>query len=329
MKKVLGIGNALVDVLIRLEDDAVLERFGLPRGSMTLVDKNTANALLEATASFKKEKSSGGSVANAIHGMAMLGAPAGYIGKIGDDEYGEFFAAYMLQNNICTSLFKGKDESGKSIVLISKEGERTFGTFLGAAIELESSDLTVDLFQGYDYFLLEGYLVQNHALVEASVKLAREAGNSIAIDLASFNVVESNLDFLRSIVAEYVDIVFANEEEACAFTGKEDPEEALTEIIKQCKIAVVKIGRHGSLVTSGNEVHRISPVDAQRVDTTGAGDLYASGFMYGLAKGYPVDICGRIGSVVSAKVIEVIGAKMQEQNWNNAFQLVKAIEKEL
>ncbi len=326
MKKILGIGNALVDVLIRLKNDKLLSDFGLKKGSMTLVDKQKTNKILEAVTSLDKQKSSGGSAANTIHGLAQFGVPTGYIGKIGDDEYGTFFRSYMTQNNIKSSLFKGREETGKCISLISEDSERTFATYLGAAVELDKSDLTIDLFKGYDYLHLEGYLVQNHALVQETASLSRTAGNEISIDLASFNIVEENVDFLRGVVDDYIDIVFANEEEARTFTGKEDPEEALTEISKMCRIAVVKIGKQGSLIAEGNRRYRVDPITAVPIDTTGAGDLYASGFFYGLAKEYPLDICGRLASAAAGKVVEVIGAKMNDNKWNEVTQLVDKAE---
>lgn len=325
MKKVLGIGNALVDILVRIEDDSFLSGFGLPKGSMTLVDKQTQKAILREVTSLKLEmqKSSGGSVANAIHGMAQLGTPSGYIGKIGKDEYGEFFRSYMEQNNICATLFQGKEDSGKCIALVSPDSERTFATYLGAAIELAASDLTLPPFQGYDYFLLEGYLVQNYELVEKALSLAKQAGLQIAVDLASFNIVAEHLDFLRSITERSIDIIFANEEEAKAFTGKEDPAEALVEISQQCNIAVVKIGSKGSLVRQGSEQFHISPIAVNCIDTTGAGDLYASGFFYGLTCGQPLGICGKIGSITAGKIVEVIGPKMGPDKWRQVFDLTK------
>jgi sugar/nucleoside kinase (ribokinase family) len=328
MKKVLGIGNALVDILIKIEDDEFLKEFALPKGSMTLVDKQTMNAILEKIALLKldMEKSSGGSVANAIHGLAQLRAPVGYIGKIGRDPYGTFFRSYMEQNNICATLFPGSTGTGKCIALISKDSERTFATYLGAAIELEAADLALDPFQGYDYFLLEGYLVQNYDLVKKTVALAKQANAQIALDLASFNIVAENLDFLHEIVDQYIDIVFANEDEAKTFTGKNHPEEALAEIAARCSIAIVKIGKDGSLVRQGTRQYRIEPITANGIDTTGAGDLYASGFFYGLACGHPLDICGKIGSIVAGHIIEVIGAKMDLQKWNRVFDMIKAIE---
>jgi len=327
MKKVLGIGNALVDILIRIENDDFFSQFGLAKGSMTLVDREMMNAILEKAASLKIElrKSSGGSVANAIHGMSQLGASVGYIGKTGADDYGSFFRSYMEQNNICATLFKGKEATGKSMVMVSKDSERTMATYLGAAVELDASDLTIEPFKGYDYFLLEGYLVQNYALVERAASLARDAGCRIAVDLASFNIVKENLEFLNSVVEQYVDIVFANEEESKAFTGKSDPREALDDIAKKCRIAVVKIGKEGSLLKEGDRLHKISPIPAAAVDTTGAGDLYASGFFYGLTCGHSLDICGKIGSITSGKIVEVVGAKMDNPKWQEVFQLLNGL----
>jgi len=327
MKKVLGIGNALVDILIPIEDDSFLSAFGLPKGSMTLVDKATMNAILKEAISLnlKMKKSSGGSVANAIHGLAKLGTPSGYIGKIGNDEYGVFFSSYMEQNKICATLFQGKEDTGKCISLVSKDSERTFATYLGAAIELDASDLTPGPFQGYDYFLLEGYLVQNYKLMKKTLSLAKEANLQVAIDLASFNIVLDNLDFLHSITENSIDIIFANEEEAKAFTGKSDPQEALLDISKKCKIAVVKIGCNGSLIRSGESQYNILPIKATCIDTTGAGDLYASGFFYGLTSGQPLDVCGKIGSISAGKIVEVIGPKMDANLWQQVFDLTNEV----
>lgn len=327
MKTVLGMGNALVDALIRIQDDTLLSHFGLEKGSMTLVDKRKSQEILEATVSLDKQRSSGGSVANSIHGMSKLGTPCGYIGKAGSDDYGSFFSSYMTQNNICTTLFTGTEETGKCIALISRDSERTFATFLGASIELDAADLTIEPFRGYDYFLLEGYLVQNYALVEKAVKLAKEAGTEIAVDLASFNIVAENLDFLRGVVENYIDIVFANEEEAKAFTGKEDPREALEDIAAVCKIAVVKIGKQGSLIKEGDRLYTIAPIKANCVDTTGAGDLYASGFFYGLTHGQPLEICGKIGSITSGKIVEVIGAKMDDRKWKETIDMIETVKR--
>ena len=330
MKKVLGIGNALVDVLIRIESDALLEELGLAKGSMTLVDQDQVNAVLEKTKQYDKQKSSGGSAANAINGLARLGVDTGYIGKIGDDEFGRFFDSDMQEKKVETQLLNGNQQTGKCVVLISPDGERTFATYLGAAVELDKADLTQPMFSnGFDYFHLEGYLVQNTEMLEKAARLAKDAGLKIAIDLASFNMVEAFKDFIHRIVEEYVDVVFANEEEARVFSGHEDAEAAAEFIAKKTDIAVVKCGGDGSVIMRGDNKYKVDPIEATVVDTTGAGDLYAAGFFYGLANEYPLDACGKIGSILGGNVVQVIGAKMNEERWTGIEAAVKKIEASL
>ncbi|MEI6852396.1 MAG: adenosine kinase, partial [Bacteroidota bacterium] len=233
----------------------------------------------------------------------------------GVDTYGRFFADDMIKTGIQPLLFTGSAGTGCAIALISPDSERTFATHLGAAIELSAADLNHELFQGFDYFYIEGYLVQNRELIETAVKIAKEHHIKVCLDLASFNVVEQNLDFLKDIVLNYVDIVFANEEEARAFTGQA-PEEAVRTIAAMCDIAVVKTGAKGSLVMQGSTLYEIQPIQCTSADTTGAGDAYSAGFIYGLAHGLSLDKCGAIGSLLAGRVIEVIGAKMSEAAWN-------------
>jgi len=315
MKKVLGIGNALVDIMTILEEEEILRHFDLKKGSMQLVDSDFSAKVIDHTKDLKKELSSGGSAANTIHGLANLGVSSSFIGKTGTDSYGRFFADDMSRIGIEPLLFLGNAPTGCAIALISPDSERTFATHLGAAIELSAEDLNPEIFQGYDYFYIEGYLVQNRELIETAVKIAKQYNIKVCLDLASFNVVEQNLDFLNDIVLNYVDIVFANEEEAKAFTGK-SPEEAVRMIAQMCDIAVVKTGAKGSLVMQGEKLHRIDPIECVSSDTTGAGDAYSAGFIYGLTIGLPLDKCGAIGSLLAGRVIEVIGAKMNENTWN-------------
>ncbi len=314
MKKVLGIGNALVDVLIRLENDALLQELNLRKGSMQLVDSNFKQLVLEKTKHLSKAQASGGSAANTIHGLAALGTPTAYIGKVGDDETGKFFTNDLVSNHIKPFLETSKTGTGVASALISPDSERTFGTYLGAAVEVGPEDLRPEQFQGYDILHIEGYLVFNEALIETAVKMAKERNMTVSLDLASYNVVEAKLEFLRELTKQYVDIVFANEEEAKAFTGKE-PEEALDEIADMCSIAVVKIGKKGALVKCDTEKVIIGAIPANVIDTTGAGDLYAAGFLYGFANGLSLKTCGEFGALLAGKVIEVIGAKIAPETW--------------
>jgi sugar/nucleoside kinase (ribokinase family) len=322
-KRLLGIGNALVDILVRIEDDRLLAELGLSKGGMTLIDRDGVRIILDKTAHLDHHKSSGGSSANTVTGLARLGMPVGFIGTVGDDEFGHFFRSDMLSMSVETHLYEGDSETGKSISLISADAERTMATFLGAANELFKCDIDGDVFRGYDYFLAEAYLIPYRELIDTVFQKAKKSGCEIVMDLSSFSTVEENRDYLDSLLSEYVDVVLANEDEARTFTKREDPREALAEIAKRCKIAVVKCGEKGSYIQHRSRQFRIDPISIKAIDSTGAGDLYAAGFMYGLMNGYSVEVSGKMGSCVGGKVVEVIGAKMHDQKWEEIAGLIQ------
>ena len=324
MASVLGLGNALVDILAGVPNDDFLHYFDLPKGSMQLIDENTAKKITSHIKPYELRKAPGGSAANTINGLSNLGVETGFIGKIGQDEIGEFFKTDMLRSGIKPMLSIGKAPSGRALVFVTPDSERTFATYLGAAIELTANELVESDFKGYGYFHIEGYLVQNHDLVRQAVKIAKKHSLKISLDLASYNVVEQNMEFLDEIIREYVDIIFANQDEAKAFTGL-DPQGALAELAGLCEIAIVKVGRKGSFIQKGQEVHKIGIIDAIPLDKTGAGDLYASGFIYGLINKYPLNICGEIGSILSGKVIEVVGPKMEEHVWDSIKGMIEDV----
>jgi sugar/nucleoside kinase (ribokinase family) len=324
MKKILGIGNALVDIMTLINDDSILESFGLPKGSMQLVDEVKSKLVKAETVNFNRSLASGGSAANTIHGLAMLDINTGFIGSIGKDELGDFFENDMKAASINTMLLRRNSFTGTAVALISPDSERTFATHLGAAVELEAADLDPEYFTGYDLLYLEGYLIFNKPLVEMACKIAKEKNMKIALDLASYNVVEIKLSDFKEIVEKYVDIVFANEEEARAFTGL-DPEEALSNISQSCEIAVIKIGSEGSWIKRGDEVLKIGTIKVNLKDTTGAGDLYASGFLYGYSKGFDLEKCGILGSMMAGKVIEIVGARMDEGRWDEIKRSINNI----
>lgn len=325
MKSILGIGNALTDILAVLEDDSLLSQFHLPKGSMQHVDGTTGDKIWQTLKPLGVQYVAGGSAGNTLTGTAVLGMPSGFIGKVGDDELGALYLSDQKRNGIKSTLLKGVQSSGRAMVFITApNAERTFAVHLGAALEMVPEDLKPEYFEGYDYFHIEGYLVQNQQLLRHAVELVKAAGCYISIDLASYNVVESNDTFLHDIVENYVDIVFANETEAQAF-AKQEPEKAVETISKLCDIAIVKIGKEGSLIKSGEEFYRINSYPAQTVDATGAGDLYAAGFLYGHALGMPLETCGKIGSIIAAKVVEVVGPKIDIPRWKAAKQQIREL----
>lgn len=268
---------------------------------------------------------SGGSAANTICGLASLGIETAFIGKVGHDRLGEVFQKDLVRNGIRPLLQYSTNESGLALALVSPDSERTFATYLGAAVELEPADLKVDMFQGYTHFYIEGYLVQHHELIRRAVELAKECGLDVILDLASFNVVEDNREFLRFLVKEYADIVFANVDEARVFTGGKKPEDALNEIAQDCWIAVVKTGKDGSLVQNGKQVFRIPAQKVNCIDTTGAGDLYAAGFLYGMLNDLKLPLCGEIGSILAGKVIELMGARIPDAFWPEIKSIIKSV----
>ncbi len=327
MKKVIGIGNALTDMLVNLRSDQVLEKFDLPRGSMSLVNSEQQKEISKSVSGLPYTLSLGGSADNTIRAMARLGCKVGFIGKVGRDSTGDFFESALDNLGIQPFILRGEERSGKCVSLVSPDGERTLVTHLGAAVEMKAEDLTPEIFDGYDCLYVEGYLVQDHNLIRGAIRMAKELGLKVAIDLASFNVVEENLDFLREVISEYVDIVFANEDEARAFSGEEEPVNALQYISTMCDLVIVKIGMRGALIKQGSEVSHVGIMAAaKRVDTTGAGDFYAAGFLAGMCEGLSLRQCGTIGAITAGKVIEIVGTTPTEEAWDDVARLVKRVK---
>ena len=315
MNKILGIGNALVDIMVKTDNDIILSELELPKGSMQLVDKNRSNQVLDRVKSYEKSWSAGGSTANTIHGLGMLGAKAGFIGVVGEDEIGGSFVRDMVNAGVDLHMVHSNNETGRVVAIVTPDFERTFATHLGASAEFNLDFVSNFRYADYKYLLIEGFLVQDHNLVRIAAEKAKEAGLITAIDLCSYNVVEANREFLNEIITKYIDIVFANEEEAKALTGLE-PRQALDAISSAVKIAVVKIGSKGSMIKSGEASWDIGVIEVQPVDTTGAGDLYASGFLYGSSNGKSLKTCGEYGALLSGNVIEFIGSKMSRERWD-------------
>lgn len=312
--KILGIGNALVDIITILQNDQIINLLNLPKGSMTLVDRTLSERIQVEIEDEKRILVTGGSVANAINGIANLGVPCGFLGTVGLDDLGKLFEEEQKNQGIQPLLIHSELPTGRAVGLVEPGGERTFATYLGAASELHPDDITPEKLNGFDIFFVEGYLVYNHALILAAASAAKEAGLTVALDLSSYNVVEANRDLLNELVDDYVDIIFANEEEAMAFTGME-PGEAIANLAVRCDIAVVKVGKEGAFVQQGTALHHVPAAGDLVVDTTGAGDFFAAGFLAGIAKGYDLQKSGKLGALLASRVIRVPGAKLDEAEW--------------
>lgn len=316
MDKIIGIGNALVDVLVTLDNDKLLETMSLPKGSMQLIDEAKLFQINELFSTMHPKRATGGSACNAMLALANMGMRPGIIGKVGQDEVGTFFRNNALEHGIDTHLQLSDKPSGIASTFISPDGQRTFATYLGAAALMSADDVSAGMLQGYQYLFVEGYLVQNHELVERACRLAKEAGMKVCYDLASYNIVEADRDFIVSMVDRYADIVFANEEEARAFS-QTSPEQALDDLARRCEVAVVKLGAQGALIKRGAEVVSVEAMKVEKViDTTAAGDFFAAGFMYGYLQGASLEKCGRIGSILAGYVIQTVGTALPEDVWH-------------
>lgn len=324
MKRVICMGNALVDVLARVENDDVLTDLSLSEGAMQLVDDERFCTVRDAMTAYATEKATGGSAANTALAMAQLGARPGFVGSVGADDDGCFFAHSLQEHGVQTRLVSSERPTGVASTFISPDGQRTFATYLGAAAGLTADDLRPDWLEGYDCLYVEGYLVQNHALIDRAFDLAHAAGLEVGLDLASYNIVEADYDFFVHL-AKKSDLIFANADEARVFTGK-GPHEAVAELARTCRIAVVKNGKLGAIVQRGDEVVEVPAMEVARVvDTTAAGDFFAAGFLYGLAGGASLLRSAELGSLLAGHIIQHVGTALPEAEWREIRTAVQTL----
>ena len=316
MTDILGIGNALVDALVQVKNEVIINELGLQKGGMQLIDTERYLQVQERIKNLNPVRTTGGSACNTLLAVAQLGGRAGLIGNVGRDEPGEFFANSFKALGVDTLLsYDDCLPTGVASTLITPDGQRTFGTYLGAAANLQPQQLKAEWFDSYRYFYIEGYLVQDHALIRRAVELAREAGLKVCIDLASYNIVADDRDFFAELLPQ-VDIVFANEQEAVALTGCDDATHNVAQLARLCHIAVVKVGKRGVLVQRGTErIHCAAREVPHVVDTTAAGDYFAAGFMFALSQGRSLMTCARLGSLLAGHIIEVVGTALSADTW--------------
>jgi sugar/nucleoside kinase (ribokinase family) len=315
MDKILGIGNALTDVSVILKSDDILTALNLPKGGMVHINDELFERIQQMIGHHHVTITPGGSIANSCRAMGHLGVPVGFIGKIGRDQIGKNYAKSLTDVSVENMMVVSPNlSSGVCTSFISHGGERTFADHMGASIDLKAEDLKPEMFNGYQYLFLEGYLVQDHASIEKGAKLAKEAGMKVAMDMASYNIILEDHDFCTYLVEKYIDIIFANEEEAKALTGL-GPYEAARELTEYCEIVVVKIGAKGSLIATKDKLSEVPAHTANCLDSTGAGDYFAAGFLYGLVNGHSLSQCAEIGSITAAEVVQVIGTELTEEKW--------------
>lgn len=322
MRKFIGIGNALVDVLAHIADEGVLADLHLPKGGMTLVDAEGLKRVGAVADGFAPVRATGGSASNTIHALAVMGHSTGFVGSVGDDAMGRYYEGELRERGTAAALHRSADlPTGIATTFITPDGERTFATHLGAAADISVDDLRSMIGDGSScasctgaqpsLLHVEGYLVQDHKLITDILQTARSAGLTVSFDLASWNIVESDHEFITGLVRDYVDIVFANEEEAAAFSRQRDPEVALSALAAAAHTAIVKVGARGAIGQSGGERAAVPGLERMPVDTTAAGDFFAAGFLHGWAGGAGLERSLDYGNRLASEVIQVYGTHLQ------------------
>lgn len=322
--KILGLGNALVDVLSKLESDETLVKIGIQKGAMDMISREQMYVIRKYQANTETTQAPGGANCNTMRAIALLGGQSGFIGKVGDDNLGEFYEEALLKAGVASYLIKTEGPSGTCTVFISPDGERTMGTFLGPAPTISPDEITEDVLRGYDCIHIEGYLIVNEELVRETMKKAKRLGLKVALDLANYNIVNAYKGLLEEVIPQYVDILFANASEAEAFTGL-PAQEAVKALEKQVHVALVTLGKDGSLIGSEGKFYHVDAEGGKPVDTTGAGDNFAAGFLYGQSVGASLVQSAQIGSMLSGYVIDVVGPQVPADKWEQIKLKVKTI----
>lgn len=312
---VTGVGNAIVDILAKVGDDFI-EKHQLVKSSMQLIDEQRAKALYEDMP--PAEEQSGGSAANTLAGIASFGGRAAFIGKVADDDFGRTFRHDIKAIGVHyeTPAVKGGLPTSRCLVAVTPDAERTMSTYLGASTGIKNEDVDARLIKDSKVLYLEGYLFGDEQAKKAMTKaaeIARENDTKVSLSLSDpFFVGLFRADFLK-FIDKGVDILFANEAEVKSLFETENLDEALAKISKKCDIAAITLGAKGSVIVNGEKRHKIEAGKGLKVvDTTGAGDLYASGFLYGYTQGMVLAECGRLATIAASEVIQHIGARPEE-----------------
>ncbi|HEY4245208.1 MAG TPA: adenosine kinase [Lacunisphaera sp.] len=324
----IGIGNPIMDLLAHVPESFLTSHVSGEKGGMVLVDDQDIATLIGKIGS-KVAVTPGGSAANATLGATRLGLKSTYVGKIGRDITAEDYLANFIAAGGDGSRFKRATlPNGRCLSMVTPDGQRTMRTHLGAAMTLSPDEITVDDFKGARHAHIEGYLLFNPVLAEKVAATARAAGCTISLELASFEVVNVARDWILTQLKEGVHVVFANEDEIRAlFKTDESYDSQARRLAGFGGIGVVKIGKDGAWVAKGHELHRIQPVKATTVvDTTGAGDAWAGGFLYGYLLGYSAAAAGALGSALGAECVQHLGPAIPEMHWPRLRALAESLK---
>ena len=325
--KVLGVGSPLVDLLLNVDDTFLKDHVSGAKGGMEMVEPEVISALV-ALSGKNPGKAPGGSAGNTVFALAKMGVECAMLGKLGNDGKGDFYRASFRSNGGDDGYFLITSEAptGSCLSLVTQDAERTMRSALGASLLLTEKEIAETDFSPFDLVYIEGYMLFS-PVFDTLIRRAKEAGCRIGFDLASFEVAGIFREkLLNEILPDYVDLLFANEEEATALLGTMSPEDLAAGLGRYCETVVVKSGIRGSLALRGTEKVQI-PAFAVKdpVDTTAAGDLYAAGFIRGLAADAPLEKCGVIGARISSEVVKVFGSVLGKEAWDKVFEEIEGL----
>ena len=321
--KVLGFGSPILDLLVRVDDSFLREHVSGEKGGMGMLSAQEQKELIGHFPEGSLRKAIGGSSFNTISALASLKVPTSFLGTLGGDADGDYYRESFAAKGGDVSRFRvtEKAPTATCISMVTPDSERTMRTHLGAALLFDGQDLSGKDFESITHLHVEGYtLFLENEMTERVMSLAKEHGCTVSFDLASFEVVQIFRSRIRDLLEKYVDLVFANEDEARQFCSPDrelNVEDALRSLRELCPAAVVKVGKKGSCISCGAEKSVfVEPALVRAVDTTGAGDLYQAGFLYGYLLGYTPEQAGKMGSVLGAEIVQVMGAQIPEERWS-------------
>ncbi len=310
--QVYGVGNAIMDMQVQC-DDAFLDKAGIEKGIMTLVDDARQQQVLDALAEHDINYCSGGSAANTIVGIADMGGSAAYACKTGTDSFGQQYLNEMMELGIAIEVDPGAGQTGTCVVLITPDAQRTMLTSLGISSSLHADDINEAEIAMAEYIYVEGYLFagdSTRAAALRAIELAKANHVKVALTVSDPFLIDICRDQFQSLIEGPVDLLFCNEEEARALTGKQDPIDCAHAIHKHCQNVALTLGKNGSIIMHEGEAFPIEGVEVEAIDTTGAGDMYAAGVLYGITNGLSWQQAGHLGSHAAGRVVSQLGARL-------------------
>ncbi|PSB10594.1 adenosine kinase [Pleurocapsa sp. CCALA 161] len=325
---VYALGNALLDIEFEVSPE-VLQNLGIEKGVMTLLDQESQDKIVSNLANYDQKRSCGGSAANTLIAIAQFGGQAFYSCKVADDEPGKFYTQDLIDCGVSTNLESQVAKSGvtgKCLVFVTPDADRTMNTFLGISGEFSDAELVSEAIKNAEYTYIEGYLVSGESSKQAAIKAketAQAAGNKVAFTLADLNMVKFFKSGLLEIIGSGVDFLFANEGEALLIAETQDFDQAIEYLKTLATRFAVTRGASGSVVFDGEQLIKIEPFPVKAIDTVGAGDMYAGAFLYGITNGMSYTEAGQLASLASSQIVTTLGARMKTAEVQNLLNQAK------